>query len=98
MAGAEGLQEYKRACWIVFGLLMVLTVATVGVAYYEMATAMAITVALIIASAKMSLVLAFFMHLVSEKNIIRYSLALTFFFFIFLLLLPVLNDTNLIGS
>ncbi|MFK7871955.1 MAG: cytochrome C oxidase subunit IV family protein [Oligoflexales bacterium] len=98
MAGADGLQEYKKACFVVFGCLMVLTVLTVAVAYIKMQTQLAIAVALCIAGAKMTLVLGWFMHLVSEKAIIRYSLAMTFFFFIFLLLLPVINDTHLIGS
>ncbi len=75
----------------VFFALMVLTVVTVAASSLQLATAMAITVALIIALVKGSLVASFFMHLVHEKKWIVYSLVLTVAFFFLLILIPVLS-------
>ena len=50
---------------------------------------MAVTVALFIATIKGSLVACYFMHLISEKKVIYGVLAITVFFFIALMTLPV---------
>ena len=60
--------------------LAVLTVVTVGVSYLDVATHIAIGIALAIASVKAGLVAAYFMHLVSERAIIYYILGLTMIF------------------
>jgi cytochrome c oxidase subunit IV len=84
----EEVQKQVRTYVRVFLALALLTVVTVGVSYLHMPIAMAVAVALFIALIKSSLVAAFFMHLVSEKKIIRAILGLTVAFFLVLLLWP----------
>lgn len=87
-------QDIKRHVKIyiaVFAALAVLTVATVSVSYMRLALIPAVAAALAIACTKGSLVAGFFMHLVSEKKIIFWILALTVFFFLVLLILPVIS-------
>jgi cytochrome c oxidase subunit 4 len=79
------IDKHVRTYVMVFVSLMVLTVVTVGVYYIHMAPGLAITVALIIASIKASLVACFFMHLIDEKKLIYWVLALTMIFFFVLL-------------
>ena len=50
-----------------------------------------VTLALLVASIKGSLVACYFMHLISEKKLIYAVLALTVAFFIVLLFLPILT-------
>jgi len=50
-----------------------------------------VTIALIVATIKGSLVACYFMHLISEKKLIYAVLALTVVFFIALLALPVVT-------
>ena len=52
---------------------------------------MAVTVALLVATVKGSLVACYFMHLISEKKLIYAVLVLTVVFFVALLALPVLT-------
>jgi len=85
------IDKHVRVYVVVFASLAVLTVVTWAVAYLELGTAMAIAVALLIASVKASLVACYFMHLISEKKFIFLVLAFTVFFFVGLLLLPVLT-------
>jgi len=53
-----------------------------------------VTIALIVATIKGSLVACYFMHLISEKKLIYAVLALTVVFFIALLALPVVTVHN----
>ncbi len=85
------IDKHVRVYMIVFASLAVLTVVTVAVAYLELGAVMAVIVALLIATLKASLVAAYFMHLISEKRLIFLVLAFTVFFFIGLLLLPLLT-------
>jgi cytochrome c oxidase subunit 4 len=78
---------YRR----VFLGLGVLTAATVAVSYLRLPVVAAILVALFIATFKGSLVAGFFMHLAGERRIIFWVLALTVFFFLFLLVGPTLS-------
>ena len=55
----------------VFGALAVLTALTVGASYLHLARPRAIALAVLIAGIKVSLITAFFMHLKSEKKLIR---------------------------
>jgi cytochrome c oxidase subunit IV len=66
----------------VFGALLVLTVSTVAVSYLQLPTAPTVTLGLLIASAKATLVVLFFMHLKSEKPMVYWPLALTMFLFV----------------
>ena len=55
---------------------------------------MAVSVALLVATVKGSLVACYFMHLVSEKKLIYAVLVVTTAFFIALLALPILTHSN----
>lgn len=89
MGGHEmSVQEVKkhvRGYLVVFFALLCLTVVTVGLSYLHMSTGMAITAALIVATIKASLVALFFMHLISEKQVIYAILGLTAVLFLFLM-------------
>jgi cytochrome c oxidase subunit IV len=75
----------------VFAALAVLTVATVGVSYIHLPKPQAIALALLIAGAKISLIVAFFMHLKYEKKMIH-AMLYTAVFLVLLLLGLVLPD------
>lgn len=84
----------------VFAMLMLFTIITVAASRVHLAVPVAITVALIIAALKGSMVAAVFMHLSHEKRWVYGALLLTAVFFIGLLLLPLLTslDSLAIGS
>jgi cytochrome c oxidase subunit 4 len=77
-----------KAALFVFGALLVLTLFTVAAHYLHLPTREAIALALLIATVKGSLVAAWFMHLIAEKKVIYWMLALAMAFFIPLLLFP----------
>lgn len=82
------IDRHVRAAMFVFGSLLVLTGLTVSAYFLHLPTRLAIALALLIATVKGSLVAAWFMHLISEKRIIYWVLALAAAFFIPLLLFP----------
>jgi cytochrome c oxidase subunit IV len=88
---AADIDHHVRIYITVFVALMVLTVVTVAVSRFHLPVATAVTLALIVATIKGSLVACYFMHLMSEKKLIIAVLALTGIFFIALLALPVLT-------
>jgi cytochrome c oxidase subunit IV len=90
----DDIRSHVKTYYMVFGALMVLTVVTVAVSYFHLPVAMAILVALIVASIKASLVAMFFMHLKHERKLIYYVLALTVIFFIFLMFVPLLTNLD----
>ena len=71
------------------------TVVTVAISYLHLSTALAISVAMVVASVKAGLVGGFFMHLVSEKKVILWLLLLCAAFFVFLMALPVGTETGI---
>lgn len=75
----------------VFTALMVATVITVSVSYMRLAIFLAVSVALVVATVKGSLVAAYFMHLKSEKPAIFWLLILTAGFWVLLMFIPVLT-------
>lgn len=75
----------------VFGGLLVLTVVTVAANRVHLAIPLAVTVALIIAITKGSLVAAYFMHLISESSQIYRVLILTVIFLFLLMFMPLLG-------
>lgn len=77
----EAVKREIRRYLIVFGSLAVLTVITVAIAQLHLPTWQAVTLALVVATVKGSLVAAFFMHLLSERRLIYAVLLLTVFFF-----------------
>ena len=89
---AIDIDKHVRTYLLVFVALAVLTVVTVAVYHLDLSVPMAITVALIIATVKGSLVACYFMHLISEKKLILWVLLMTVAFFFTLLLLPVLTS------
>jgi cytochrome c oxidase subunit 4 len=88
------IDRHVRVYITVFVALMALTIITVAVSYLDLAVPLAVTVALIIAIVKGSLVAGYFMHLVSEKKLIYAVLVLTVAFFIALLALPIFTVSN----
>jgi len=74
-----------RGYLVVFGTLLVLTLATVGVSYLDLPEFETVAVALAIATVKASLVAMFFMHLKGERPMVTWPLALTAFLFVSLL-------------
>jgi cytochrome c oxidase subunit 4 len=95
---ADDLKKHVRAYILVFVSLMVLTLVTVAVYYVHLPVPAAIGVALLIASVKGSLVACYFMHLISEKKLILWVMALTIAFFVVLLLIPTFTAVDRIGS
>ncbi len=82
----------------VAGALAVLTVVTVLASYIEVAVPLAIIIALIIATAKGSLVASYFMHLVDEKSrALIISLVLTVVFWLVLMLVPIMTVSDTYG-
>ena len=94
---AVDIDKHVKVYITVFVALMVLTVVTVAVSYLHLPVPMAVTVALLVATVKGSLVACYFMHLLSEKKLIYAVLGLTVFFFIALMILPVLTVGNGFG-
>ena len=87
--GEAEIRKYVKTCIAVFSSLMVLTVVTVAISYVHLDTPSAIAVALIVATVKASLVALFFMHLISEKQMIYLVLGFTAFFFIGLMFITI---------
>ena len=88
------IDRHVRVYIMVFVALMVLTIVTVAVSRFHLSIPIAVTVALLVATIKGSLVACYFMHLISEKKLIYAVLALTAFFFVALLSLPVLTHAD----
>ena len=94
------IQKSVRSYIKVFVMLMIFTVITVAASRFHLAVPVAITIALIIAAMKGSMVAAVFMHLSHEKRWVYGTLLLTAAFFLVLLLLPLFTslDSLAIGS
>jgi cytochrome c oxidase subunit IV len=91
---AADIDRHVRVYITVFVALMALTIVTVAISYLDLPTAMAITVALLVATVKGALVACYFMHLISEKKLIYAVLVLTTVFFLALLALPAVTHGN----
>lgn len=88
---AVDIDRHVRIYIIVFVTLMVLTIVTVAVSRFHLPVPLAVTVALLVATIKGSLVGCYFMHLISERKLIYAVLALTVAFFIALMALPIFS-------
>lgn len=84
----EAVKKSVRSYITVFVMLMVFTVITVAASRFHLAVPVAITVALIIAVMKGSMVAGVFMHLSHEKQAIYGALLLTVVFFLVLMFIP----------
>ena len=91
---AADIDKHVRVYITVFVALMVLTIVTVAISYLDLSVPVAVSVALLVAIIKGSLVACYFMHLLSEKKLILAVLALTVAFFVALLVLPVVTHSN----
>ena len=95
---AADIDKHVRIYITVFVALMALTIVTVAISYLHLPVHLAVTVALLVATVKGSLVACYFMHLISEKKVIYGVLVLTALFFIALLFLPILTVSDGFGS
>ena len=91
---AADIDKHVRIYITVFVALLALTIITVAVSYLHLPVPMAVTVALIVATIKGSLVACYFMHLISEKKLIYVVLLITVVFFVALLALPAVTHQN----
>ena len=89
----RGTATSRRTMLAVFAALLLLTVVTVLVSYVDLGPGN-VVVALLIASAKASLVALFFMHLKGESRLV-WGFALFPIVFLVLILLGTLSDTML---
>jgi cytochrome c oxidase subunit 4 len=90
---SHGSRGGSRVYLTVFASLLALTVVTVLVSYVDLGL-MNVVVALLIASAKASLVALFFMHLKGESRLV-WGFALVPILFLALIILGTLVDTQL---
>jgi cytochrome c oxidase subunit 4 len=88
---AADIDRHVKVYITVFVALMVLTIVTVAISRLHLSVPVAVTVALLVATVKGSLVACYFMHLISEKKLIYAVLGLTVAFFVALVALPVLT-------
>ena len=91
---AVDIDRHVRIYITVFVALMALTIITVAISRLHLPIPIAVTVALLVAIIKGSLVACYFMHLISEKKLIYAVLMLTAVFFVALLALPAVTVHN----
>ncbi|SRR6266568_71334 len=91
---AADIDRHVRIYVTVFVALMALTIITVAISRLHLPIPIAVSVALLVAIIKGSLVACYFMHLISEKKLIYAVLTLTAIFFAALLALPALTVRN----
>ena len=94
----EAIKKSVRTYFMVGAALFVFTVITVAVNQVHLAVPLAITVALIIATIKGSMVAAIFMHLSNEKKWIYGALILTLAGFIVLMTVPFFTVADAVGA
>src|SRR5438874_12301812 len=88
---AVDIDRHVRIYITVFAALMALTIITVAISRFHLPVPIAVTVALLVATIKGSLVACYFMHLISDKRLIYAVLVLTAVLFVALLALPVVT-------
>ena len=94
----EEIQAETRKYIMVFAALGVLTIITVAISYLDLTIGMAVTVAMIVATVKGSLVAAYFMHLLDERKTIYAILALTMIFLVVLMVVPPAAFSDHLGT
>src|SRR3982751_5226294 len=97
-ADPESIRKHVRSYWMIGAALFVFTGITVAVNQIHLAIPLAITVALIIATFKGSLVASVFMHLSHERKWIYGALLLTVVFFVVLMAVPFFTVSDTIGT
>ena len=94
----EAIKKSVRTYWMIGAALYVGTIITVAVNQVHLAIPLAITVALIVATIKGSMVASVFMHLNHEKKWIYGSLILMVAFFAVLMSMPFFTISDSIGT
>ena len=92
------VKKSVRSYMMIGAALFVFTAITVGVNQVHLAVPLAITVALIIATMKGSMVASVFMHLIHERKWVYGALILTVIGFAILMLVPSLTINDGIGT
>ena len=92
------IKKHIRTYLMIGAALFVFTGITVAVNQIHLAVPMAITLALIIAITKGSMVASIFMHLSNEKKWVYGALLLTLAFFIVLMIVPFSTIHDTIGK
>lgn len=95
---AEHVRQSVRKYFMIGAALFVFTAITVAVNQVHLAVPLAITVALLIAVTKGSMVASVFMHLSNEKRWIYGALLLTVVFFVVLIFVPLFTVSDGIGT
>ena len=90
----EEMLKHVKIYLVVFLALAVLTAVTVWASYVHVAKWLHLTIALSIATVKGGLVVAFFMHLISERKLIYSVCILTGFFFLVMVIITFMSDTT----
>jgi caa(3)-type oxidase subunit IV len=94
----ESIRNTIKTYWMIGAALFVFTGITVAVNQVHLAVPLAITVALIIAMTKGSMVASVFMHLSHERKWVYGALILTVIGFAILMLVPSLTINDSIGT
>jgi cytochrome c oxidase subunit IV len=90
----DDVSKHIRGYLIIGGTLIIGTILTVLASYVDLGHHWNIVLALVIAITKASLVALYFMHLISEKQMIYTVLGFTTFFFLGLMILTVSAYNN----
>lgn len=90
----ESIEHHIQTYIRVFIALGVLTVITVAVSYLNVSFIEAFFIAMTVATIKGSLVLGYFMHLISERQMIIWILVATVTTFIILMFIPLISLTD----
>jgi len=98
MSHAAEVQKTVRTYFMIGAALLVFTGITVAANRFHLGVPAAVTVALIIACMKGSMVASVFMHLSHERKWIYGSLLLTVVFFIVLMTIPMFTLMDTIGT
>ena len=95
---AAAVKKSVRGYMTVGAILLVFTAITVAANQFHFAVPVAVTIALIIATMKGSMVAAVFMHLSHERKWIYGALLLTVAFFVVLMCIPLFTTMDNIGT
>jgi cytochrome c oxidase subunit IV len=98
---AEHIKAHLKVYFLIFAMLIVGTILTVAISYVDFGAAWKnITIGMIIATIKATLVAGWFMHLISEKKLIYSIMLVTVMFFIALGFITIwsMAGSSLIGG
>ena len=84
----EEVKHHVKTYIMVFVALAFFTIVTVAISYLDLGVGASVTLALIVASIKGSLVVCYFMHLIDERTTIYWTLLATVAAFLILMFVP----------